>query len=86
MYFREKTQVKKPPLKLENLWIRQGYKELNGTIKFKGTKSTIELVITNEMCQKLLSLFADQLVESAREVAEDLKAEFLTIEAKTNDN
>ena len=74
---------KKPPIMLESLTIHRSYdKKLYGAITFKGKNAKTELRIDEDMCRKVIELCAESLVEAAREIAEELRADCLMIEAK----
>jgi hypothetical protein len=73
----------KPPVALECLRIaRKGWGEYGygGKVEFKGKKCEVAIIIDDKLCRKIIELCADQLVDTARDVAENLKADLLTIE------
>ena len=75
----------KPPVALECLRIARkaiwsGEYGYGGKVEFKGKKCEVAIIIDDKLCRKIIELCADQLVDTARDVAENLKADLLTIE------
>lgn len=65
-------------MKLKTLHIYEDYMKsgkYNGTIEVAGEHGKIELKLTPEQIDKLVRVVADELVESAKEVATALTAE-----------
>ena len=53
--------------------------ELKGRLKVEGDNGEIHLNVNEAMCQQIMELCAQGLVSAAKEVAEDLRAEVLSL-------
>ncbi len=61
----------------QNNWDEKCSGALVGSIKFKNDAGSIELILSEEMAQRILTLVADGVVESAKEVATKLTSALL---------
>lgn len=52
--------------------------KLEGEITFKNPRGKVQLVLNDEISQRLLAIVADGVVESSREIAVSLTAQVLT--------
>jgi hypothetical protein len=55
---------------------------LKGTISVKGDYGRTNLNLTEDLCAKILSVCADNIVEAAEETARNFKAEAMQIESE----
>ncbi len=65
-------------MKLKSIYIHEDYgnvEKLKGTISIAGQNGDVQLNLTNEQADRLIRVVANELVETAREVAETLTAE-----------
>lgn len=63
---------------LKNLHIYRAYGGIvKGDITFENNKGSVQLNLSPERCREILGICADSLVENAKDVAENLKAEII---------
>lgn len=63
---------------LKSLNIYRNYEGItSGRIKFQNELGEIELILNDEACNKMLHICAEQLVESSKEVAQNLTANII---------
>lgn len=67
-------------MKLAELTITRGWRSkdpLSGTIKFKGDAGDVTLNLDEEFSQKVVALFADQMITEAKTLADNLTASII---------
>jgi len=57
---------------------------LQGSIKFKGQYGSTEITLNERLSQRIVDLCAEELAESARELADNMRADALRIMATAN--
>lgn len=63
-------------ISMRNTW--EGPPGYRGRIKFKNERGTVEIALNDETSRKLLAVVAEQAVESARDIANNLAADVFT--------
>lgn len=67
-------------MKLISLHIHNGYNSddtYRGSVSFTSSHGKVELVLDQEMSEKVVAVVAEQIVESAKTVAEAMNASFV---------
>ncbi len=71
-------------MNLQRLVIRRQYDgTLCGEIEVSGDTGKVALAVTNDLCERLVAVCADALVDVARSVARDMTAELISAQRST---
>lgn len=69
-------------ISFQRVEIERDYKgRLKGTISVKGDYGRTNLNLTEDLCAKILSVCADNIVEAAEETARNFRAEAMQLES-----